>query len=188
MGFAEDFEVLWEQEKKQLNSAVLVQEESEDGVSPEKLQQAYRTTARKWSDSLSAEYSLMKRMRRMEPELAERFQEKLDGFSFAREPAPQEPSLIPYLGVEALICLLGAGIGYLLASRSIIGRFLNAKIAAVLAAVILGVFAAGIIKEMWKNKKQEAWHKTGDGYRAQIEKLGRELLEICKCEKQRTDL
>lgn len=188
MGFAEDFAVLWDQEKKQLNSAVLVQEKSEDGISLEKLQQAYRTVAGKWSDSFSAEYGFMKRMQRMDAELADRFQEKLNGFSFVKEPKPEEPSWIPYVGVEVVVCLLGAGIGYLLANRSIIGKFLNAKIAAVLAAIVLGAFAAGIIKEMWQNKKQEAWHDVGNGYRAQIERLGKELLEICKCEEKETDL
>lgn len=179
MGLTTDFEVLWDQEKKQIYSAILLQEKKKEGISVTELQQAYRIIIGKWSNALSAEYGFMKHMRQIDPSLADDFQARIKGFSFSEIPKPAMPSLLPYIVMELVVCLAGAGSGYLLASKSIIGRYINGKIVILIGAVTLGTLTAGIVRDIWQNKKQEAWHKIGDGYRAQIEALEKELRKLC---------
>ena len=180
MELMRDFEVLWEQEKKQIHSAILLQEKKKDGISSEDLQQAYEAITRKWTDSFSAESGFMKRMRQMNPDFADEFQKKMMNFSFAAIPKPVMPSPFPYIIAEAVVGMAGVGTGYLLASKSIIGRFINVKIVVLLAAIAVVAMTAGIARDMWQNKKQKAWHEIGDGYRNQVEVLGRELKNLCK--------
>lgn len=180
MGLAGDFELLWEQQKKQIESAILQQEKKTEGISCMELQKAYLVIARKWLDSLTAEYKFVKRVRREDLKLADAFQKKLTGFAFKEAARPQMPSVVPYIGVECAVCLVGAFFGFVLASRSFIGRYLSAGIVMPLAAVFLGFMTAGIINDLYQNKRQEIWHKTGDEYRMQIEMLGKELAGILR--------
>lgn len=175
MGLASDFEVLWEQQKKQMDSMILLQEKKADGISCRELQHAYSVLARKWSDSFSVEYEFIKNIRREDLELADALQEKLAGFVFTEVPEPKMPSVFPYVGIECGICLFGAFLGYLLASRSFLGRIFSVNLVMPLAAVLLGIMTMGAVKELYQNKKQETWHTAGDAYRAQVEALGKAL-------------
>lgn len=180
MGLAGDFGLLWEQQKKQMESAILQQEKKPEGISCMELQKAYHAVARKWSDSPTAEYEFVKRVRREDLKLADAFQKKLTGFAFREASRPRMPSVIPYIGAECAVCLAGAFFGLILASRSFIGRYLSAGIVMPLAAVFLGLMTAGIINDLYQNKRQEIWHRTGDEYRVQIERLGKELADILR--------
>lgn len=178
MGLASDFDVLWEQQKKQIDSAILLQEKKADGISCNELQKSYHALTGKWSDSLSAEYEFIKRLQREDLVRADTFQKKLADFAFTEMESPELPSVVPYVGGECVVCLAGAFLGYLLASRSFLGRILDVRLIMLLAAVLLGMMTVGIVRELYQNKKQEIWHRTGDAYRAQVDALGKALVSL----------
>ena len=179
MNLKSDFTYAWDLTKAGIHAALMKYAKAEETISTELANRALKAEKLCWKEETRVQYAFLRKLERVNPQQAELFQEKLNGFTFRSIADLPDPSTTGYfMGIAAAV-LVGLLLGWFMPQSWILPKLIGRVATIAVAVLVFGGIGASLFMRMLKEKRWEQKIKQVEQYMSQLEELKKELSELC---------